>query len=81
MVQYSTSPGSVHTEQVVESMLESGRYGSEHDVILAGLRLLMDYVERLRSLEREIQKGVESGPAVEFDLESFLAERHAEQGI
>jgi antitoxin ParD1/3/4 len=81
MVQHATVPGTHQTEQIVEYMLESGRYSNEQEVILAGLRLLMDYIERLENLEREIQKGVDSGPAVEIDLETFLAERHAENGL
>ena len=81
MVQRAISADLAIPVDFVDRMVAEGRYATEQDVILAGLRLLMDYIERLGNLEREIQKGIDSGPAVEFDLESFLAERRAAHGL
>ena len=76
MVQYAMASKTVPTEQIVERMLESGRYSNEQEVILAGLRLLMDYIERLENLENEIEKGVTSGNYHEIDVDEFLKRAH-----
>jgi putative addiction module CopG family antidote len=73
MVLHATVPRTVQTEHIVEHLLESGRYANEEEVILAGLRLLMDYIERLETLEKEIEKGKASGNYHELDVEEFLS--------
>ena len=81
MVQHATATDVALSADFVERMVAEGRYATEQDVILAGLRHLMDYIERLGTLDREIQKGIDSGPAVEFNIESFLAGRRAPHGL
>ena len=81
MVQHATSADVVPPADFLDRMVEEGRYATEQDVILAGLRQLMDYIDRLGNLEREIQKGIDSGPGVEIDLGTFLAERRAAHGL
>ena len=76
MVQYAMASKTVPTEQIVERMLESGRYSNEQEVIVAGIRLLMDYSERLENLENEIEKGVTSGNYHEIDGDEFLKRAH-----
>lgn len=50
----------------VRELVESGRYESMADVILAGLELLQDEeiarAARLDRLKQDIQKGIDSGP-------------------
>jgi antitoxin ParD1/3/4 len=58
-----------HFEQVIESLIESGRYSTASEVIRAGLRLVEEREEnrkaKLEALRAEIQKGFDSGPAEE----------------
>lgn len=69
-VQLSDREDSFLSEQV-----ESGRYQSERDVVGAALRLLEDHEARLDSLREALLAGVNSGPAVEFDMENWLDEQ------
>jgi antitoxin ParD1/3/4 len=65
-----------HYENLVDSLVESGRYNSRSEVFRSGLRLLEEQEElrklRLEKLSSEIQKGVESGSS-EFDPQEIKA--------
>jgi putative addiction module CopG family antidote len=60
------------TEAFIEDLIASGRYASASEVVRAGLRLLMEYEDKLQSLRHEIALGdadikagrVVNGPAV-----------------
>ncbi len=69
-VQLSDREDSFLSEQV-----KSGRYQSERDIVAAALRLLEDHEARLDSLREALLAGVNSGPALEFDTETWLDEQ------
>jgi antitoxin ParD1/3/4 len=58
-----------HFEEMIEGLLESGRYSTASEVMREGLRLVEEREERrkvkLEALRAEIQKGLDSGPAEE----------------
>ena len=64
-------------EEMVKRKLESGRYSVASEVILEALWLL-DARDRLREikleeLRKEVQKGIDSGPAKPIDFEEIKA--------
>ncbi len=58
-----------HFEEMIEGLLESGRYSTASEVMREGLRLVEEREERrkakLEALRAEIQKGFDSGPMEE----------------
>ena len=72
-----------HFEELIEGLLESGRYSTASEVMREGLRLVEEREERrkakLEALRAEqIQKGFDSGPAEEVDLAEWIESiRHA----
>ena len=65
-----------HFREFAQRKVAEGRYGSTSDVIRAGLRLLEQKEERIEALRRAIDEGENSGPAVPWNVEKFLAEQH-----
>ncbi len=67
-----------HYEGFIKELVESGRYSTASEVMRDGLRLIEEREERrkakLDALRAEIRKGLESGPAEDFDVEDILAE-------
>ncbi len=65
-----------HFEELIEGLLESGRYSTASEVMREGLRLVEEREERrkvkLEALRAEIQKGFDSGPAEEVDLSEWM---------
>jgi antitoxin ParD1/3/4 len=61
-----------HFASFVEQQVSEGRYGSVSEVVRAGLRLLEEHETKLATLRSALAHGEESGPAVPFDIESFL---------
>ena len=57
------------SKELIESLIESGRYSTASEVMREGLRLVEEREERrkakLEALRAEIQKGFDSGPAEE----------------
>ena len=72
-----------HFEQMIEGLIESGRYSTASEVMRDGLRLVEEREERrkakLEALRAEIQKGLDSGPMEEFDPHE-LTEKIKAQG-
>ncbi|MCE9523586.1 MAG: type II toxin-antitoxin system ParD family antitoxin [Alphaproteobacteria bacterium] len=64
-------------EAFVRKQVKSGRYGNASEVVREGLRLLMHEMQtresKLQALRRDIQKGLDSGPARELDIEEIIA--------
>jgi antitoxin ParD1/3/4 len=56
-----------HFEEMIDGLVESGRYATASEVLREGLRLVQEREERrkakLDALHAEIQKGFDSGPA------------------
>jgi antitoxin ParD1/3/4 len=65
-----------HFEDLVDNLVESGRYATASEVMREGLRLVEEREERrkakLDALRAEIQKGFDSGPVEEFDPREFF---------
>lgn len=64
-------------EEFVEDKVEEGRYKNVSEVIRAGLRLLEQEENKIRILRNEIQKGINSGIAKNFDPKKHLAKLKA----
>ncbi len=67
-----------HFAEFIHEQVESGRYASASEVVRAGLRLLQVEEEKIRALRAAIDEGERSGRAEPFDVEAFLARKHAE---
>jgi antitoxin ParD1/3/4 len=52
----------------------SGEFGSTSEVVREAMRRYIAEDERVEALRREIQKGLDSGPAVDFDIDAWLEE-------
>jgi antitoxin ParD1/3/4 len=65
-----------HFEAVIEGLIEGGRYSTASEVIREGLRLVEEREEqrkaKLEALRAEIQKGFDSGPAEEADIDEMI---------
>lgn len=65
-----------HFEDMIEGLLESGRYSTASEIMREGLRLVEEREEqrrmKLEALRVEIQKGLDSGPAEEVDLHEWM---------
>ena len=62
-----------HFDDFIATQLETGRYGSATEVVRAGLRLLEDEEQKLKTLRGLIVEGKASGTA-EYSYESFMHE-------
>ncbi|SJM92869.1 conserved hypothetical protein [Crenothrix polyspora] len=64
-----------HFEKWVKGKVESGLYNSASEVMRDALRLLEERDQlrelRLSELQREIQKGIDSGEAIPLDIEAI----------
>jgi antitoxin ParD1/3/4 len=68
-------------DDFVREMVESERYNSRAEVVREALLLLRERERireaRLEELRREIQKGIDSGPATPLDFAAVKAEARA----
>ncbi len=64
-----------HLAAFIEQHVAQGRYGSVSDVVQAGLRLLEEYEMKVEALREALIEGENSGPAVPFDFEAFIARK------
>ena len=56
----------------IDAQVQTGRFGSASDVILAGLRLLEEHDLKLEALQGALIAGEKSGVPALFDSEAFL---------
>jgi len=68
-----------HFAAFIDEQVLQGRYGSASDVVRAGLRLLEEREAKLQALRDALIAGENSGPPQPFDIDQFLAERHAKR--
>jgi antitoxin ParD1/3/4 len=65
-----------HFEDLIDNLVESGRYATASEVLRDGLRLIEEREDRrkakLEALRAEIQKGIDSGPAEEIDVHELM---------
>jgi antitoxin ParD1/3/4 len=65
-----------HFEQMIDGLIESGRYSTASEIMREGLRLVEEREERrkakLEALRAEIQKGYDSGPMEEVDISEWI---------
>jgi antitoxin ParD1/3/4 len=66
-----------HFTTFIDAEVKSGRYGSASEVVRAGLRLLQEHEAKVKALEAALIEGEESGPALDFDFDTFLARKRA----
>jgi antitoxin ParD1/3/4 len=59
-------------DQFIQSVLNEGRYKNASEAIRAGLRLLEDEEQKITTLRKAIQEGVNSGVAEDFDPDQHL---------
>lgn len=52
--------------------VESGEFGSTSEVVREAMRLYMHEDLAVEALRKEIQKGLDSGPARPFDWDGFI---------
>ena len=64
-------------DQFVSSQVSNGRYKNVSEVIRAGLRLLEDEESKVIALRNEIQEGIDSGIAHDFDPAKHLQDLKA----
>ena len=73
----SISLGAPFTE-FARRKVESGEFGSTSEVVREAMRQYMAEDARIVALRREIQKGIDSGPVVEFDIDAWFEEKFGE---
>lgn len=59
-------------EDFIKTQIAQGRYNNASEVIRAGLRMLEDNSIRIAALKSEIEEGLNSGEAVDFDPAAHL---------
>lgn len=69
-------------DKFVVELIASGLYQSQSEVIREGLRLLKEREDlrklRLEELRKEIQRGLDSGPAEPLNIEEIISEANRE---
>ena len=68
-----------HFENFVDKSIEQGRYKNASEVIRAGLRMLEEYESKFKILKQAINEGIDSGTALDFNTDEYLAEIKSER--
>lgn len=61
--------------QFIHQQVQLGRYGSASEVIRDSLRQMEERELKIAALRRELQRGLDSGPARPFDWDAFMERR------
>jgi antitoxin ParD1/3/4 len=65
-----------HFADMIDGLIKDGRYATASEIIREGLRMVEEREERrkvkLEALRAEIQKGFDSGPAEEVDIDEMV---------
>jgi antitoxin ParD1/3/4 len=72
-----------HWNQLIDSLLKSGRYSSVSEIMHDSLRLLekREEISKLQSLRSALIEGEESGDAGELNMEKIRQEARKEAGL
>jgi len=68
-------------DEFVQGRITEGRYKNVSEVIRAGLRLLEDEENKVIALRSEIQEGIESGIAHDFNPKEHLGKLKAKRKL
>ena len=60
--------------------VESGEFGSTSEVVREAMRQYVAYDDSVQALRREVQKGLDSGPARPFDWDAFMTRKFCHDG-
>lgn len=63
-----------HFTEFARRKVESGEFGSTSEVVREAMRRYIAEDTKLEALRREIQKGLDSGIAEEFDIDAWFEE-------
>ena len=63
--------------RIIDEAVERGTHVDAADYLRDLLRREADDAERMRRLDELIREGLESGPAVELDMEAFIRQLRA----
>lgn len=61
--------------EFAQRKVASGEFGSTSEVVREAMREYMAEDAKIEALRREIQKGLDSGPARRFDWDAFMARK------
>ncbi|MDZ4710497.1 MAG: type II toxin-antitoxin system ParD family antitoxin [Saprospiraceae bacterium] len=61
-----------HFERFIENSITEGRFNNASEVVRAGLRLLEEEENKIITLRKAINEGLESGRALDFDPKKHL---------
>lgn len=62
-----------HFEKIIANSIKTGRYASVSEVIRAGLRMVEEEERKIELLGKEVDKGIKSGVAKNFNPKKHLA--------
>ena len=75
----SISIGS-YFDSFINSEVESGRYSTCSEVVRAGLRLLDEKTKKMSIIDIELEKGRNSGEAIDFNFNDFIKKMELKHG-
>ena len=68
-------------DSFIKSRISTGRYKNASEVVRAGLRLLEEEENKIMTLRKAIQEGIESGISYDFNPESLLERLKAKKNL